>query len=860
MDTLKILLVEDQQGDADLVLHALRSLRKAIEHRRVTSEQALVRELAEFRPEIVLSDFSMPGFSGIEALRVVTTVSRDTPFIFVSGTIGEELAIEALQRGAIDYVLKDNLKRLAPSVERALRIASDRDERRRMERALFESEARYRSIVEATQDWIWETDADGIYTYTNHSVQTILGYGMRDILGTEDTALLCEQDRADIEQALAEHREEKRGWHDWLLRYRHRDGSVRIVESTAHPLFDNAGELVGYRGIDRDVTERIANETKLRQLSRIHAVLSALGSALLAARDSDEILADVVRLAVEQGSFASALIIEGIDGNGPTMVSHHHGDTMLRDRTSSVLGAPANDEFEAMRHSLRSGNIVFVRDIATFRETMPLALRPGEREDHRSMIALPFGQGPSGVLLLHSRESHQFDVEEMALLERLAKDITRALDFIAKTERLEYMARYHELTGLPNRALFREQVAERHARDGIAVGLVDVAGLHRFQDSRGHEFSMTLLHEIAQRLRAQLDTDVILAHLSDNTFGVAFNTGVSLEEATLRLDSLLERAAAVPYDVEGEHVHVALHCGLLDTGRHDGGQDQIERNAHAALTEARQRHARVTVYNEAFSQRAQRRLSLEEDLRKALAEQQLEIFLQPKFDVRSRQLTGAEALLRWRHPVEGLMSPAEFVPILEETGLILPVGRWIMRTALAMTERWRHAGHGQLRIAINVSARELRHEGFVETARKLLSAYPSDHGLDIEITEGLLMEDMERSIALLDELRRLGCLVHIDDFGTGYSSLHYLSRLPVDVLKIDQSFIAGIAQSPQSHALVSNTIGLAHALGLRVVAEGVEDAEQAKLLTLLRCDELQGFHLGRPVPAETFDEAFLRRT
>ena len=203
------------------------------------------------------------------------------------------------------------------------------------------------------------------------------------------------------------------------------------------------------------------------------------------------------------------------------------------------------------------------------------------------------------------------------------------------------------------------------------------------------------------------------------------------------------------------------------------------------------------------------------------------------------------------------MSPAEFVPLLEETGLIIPAGRWVMATALSILQRWRESGLGEHRIAVNVSARELREEGYIEACHVLMDGYHHGHGLDVEVTESLLIEDIRHNIHVLHQLRDMGCRIAIDDFGTGYSSLNYLSRLPADILKIDQSFTQQIASSPDTLALVTNIIALAHSLDLKVVAEGVEEEEQDKLLRLLRCDELQGYLLGRPVPVEEFERLYL---
>jgi EAL domain-containing protein (putative c-di-GMP-specific phosphodiesterase class I) len=319
----------------------------------------------------------------------------------------------------------------------------------------------------------------------------------------------------------------------------------------------------------------------------------------------------------------------------------------------------------------------------------------------------------------------------------------------------------------------------------------------------------------------------------------------------------LEECSRQPFQVHGERVYADLRCGLLQAPRHGADVDTIERNVMSALSEARNTGARVVVYDETFSARAQKRIDIERELRVAVERKQFELFLQPKFNARTQTLTGAEALLRWRHPQRGLVSPADFIPILEETGMILPVGRWVLQQAIAICARWRRRGHSGLRLAINLSARELQDEGFLRDSTVLLRDAGADHGVDIELTESLVMDDIARSIRLLQSLRDAGCGVAIDDYGTGYSSLNYLSRLPCDTLKIDRTFVAAISQSPESLALVTNTINLAHSLGLRVVAEGVEEEEQAKLLRLLRCDELQGYLFGKPQPIADFEKQFI---
>ncbi|HTM28855.1 MAG TPA: PAS domain S-box protein, partial [Rhodanobacter sp.] len=302
------MLVEDSAADVGLILRSLRDFPRTIEHRAIASGQALHHALAEFSPEVILSDFSMPGFSGKEALRIASEIAPDIPFLFVSGTIGEELAIDALRQGAADYVLKDNLRRLPSAVERALDVARQRAGRARIERELRDSEERFRTIVESSQDWIWECDVDGAMTYSNGAIAAILGYRLDELIGVSAYDFMLAEDREAALCGVSECIAAQRGWRGWRLRWRHRDGSTRTLESTASLRVDAEGRVIGFRGVDQDITERLQQEARIQQLARIHAVLSALGNAVLRADDRDRLLAQVCEVAVQRGRFAAARI------------------------------------------------------------------------------------------------------------------------------------------------------------------------------------------------------------------------------------------------------------------------------------------------------------------------------------------------------------------------------------------------------------------------------------------------------------------------------------------------------------------------------------------------------------------------
>lgn len=857
-DYLKILFVEDSSDDVVLNLRALRGMDRRLVTECVATEAGLREALERFAPDVILSDFSMPGFSGMEALRVAGELAPDTPFLFVSGTIGEELAIDAMQRGAVDYVLKDNLRRLQPAIERALRGAAEKRERQRMQRALRDSEERFRAIVETTEDWIWELDDRGRHSYSNRSVSALLGYPPEYLIGRDALEFMVEEDRIAVAATLPGLTAAKRGWQNWILRWRHRDGGIRLLESSARPLLDEAGTLIGYRGIDRDVTLRMQQANKIQQLARIQAVLGAHATAVLRAGDAEQLLDLTCRVAVEQGHFLAAVIGRQVPGVNFATVSSF-GDPGVLQMIAALgpiaLDTPDADAPLALR-AFRRGQRILTPDYS--RSDAPAALRAAmERVGVAAQIALPIGAPPWAVLVLYSNAPQDFDSDELALLERLTAEIDHARDFIAKSERLEYLAYHNPVTGLPSRTSFSELIGARLEQGPHVLVMADVDRFRYFNHSRGRHFGDQLLGAVGARLMSLIPADALFTHPGDDAFLFAYPSTETLDTAVARVEQLLAGCCELPFLVDGEEVNVRLHASVLLAPTHGSNAESIEHSLVAVLAEAQARDQLVLAFTEEVRVRASQRADLERELRTALAKDEYELFLQPKFHSASQRLTGAEALLRWRHPERGLVPPALFIPILEETGLIIDVGAWVRCEGIAIWRRWHDQGHVGLRLAVNVSARELRHSNFIAQCTELLDDYNGDHGLDIEITESMLMDDIGKSVQILQALRSLGCRIAIDDFGTGYSSLNYLSRLPADALKIDQSFTSALAHSPDTLSLVTNVIGLAHSLGLTVVAEGVEEEEQAKLLRLLRCDEMQGYHLGQPMPVAEFERKLL---
>src|SRR5216117_892229 len=469
-----------------------------------------------------------------------------------------------------------------------------------------------------------------------------------------------------------------------------------------------------------------------------------------------------------------------------------------------------------------------------------------------SLVVLPLlvsGEAV-GVLALYATEVGFFDEEEMKLLVELAGDISFALDHIAKAERLDYLAYYDSLTGLANRSLFHERLvqyvsAAQSEKSKLAVAVVDVDRFKIINDSLGRQAGDELLRHIAERIERHAGP-IRMARISADRFAIV-RTGVSSESEVARLvEQWLLECFGPPYAVSGTELRVSAKAGVALFPNDDA--DALFQNAEAALKKAKATGERYLFHTQQMTERIGEKLALENKLRQALEKEEFVLHYQPMVDTATRRIDSVEALIRWQSPELGLVPPMQFIPLLEETGLILEVGAWALGRAVVDHRTWTEQGLPAPRISVNVSAVQLRQRDFVATVEEAIMAGSIPPGIDLEITESLVMEDIEANMKKLEAVRVLGVSIAIDDFGTGYSSLGYLAKLPVHSLKIDRSFIITMLKDPAIMTLVSTIISMAHSLRLKVVAEGVDAEEQAKALDRLGCDQLQGYLFSKPLP------------
>ena len=851
-EPLRVLLVEDSAKDAELMLHELARAGFDCESRRVDSEADLRRELLNFHPQIVLSDFSMPNFNGMAALDVVRLSQPEIPVIFVSGAIGEDVAVEAMRAGANDYVMKTNLSRLGAAARRELRQAKIRQARTIADAGLRRAQimAKLAHIV---------TAPDGSFESWSETLPRLAGLESAhlprstrewlDLLHPDDRPLF--RRKAIDAGATAKNTEVE-------YRLRRFDGHWIHVRQTMEPLDSDPGEDGKHRWFNtlQDITGQKGAEERIRRLNRVYAVLSGINSLIVRVRDRKELFTESCRLAVDAGGFLSAWIamadekalrLHPISWQGNDLA---YIESMPLDLNAGPMHGLPGLAFDERR-------AIVVHDMEM--DSRVLLKKESQKRGFRSLAILPLSLGgkSAGVLALYAEEVGFFDEAEMKLLVELAGDISFALEQIEKTEKLDYLAYYDALTGLANRSLFRERLEQAIATAGrqnskVAVIVHDIERFKSVNESMGRQAGDELLRQIAERFRSIAEDFSCLGRVGADQIAVCIHDVSSEKELVRSTQKRLRSLFGQPFRIGETELHASARLGIAVYPADGGDSDTLFGNAEAALKKAKATSERYLFYTEQMTERVAEKLSLENQLRRALANEEFVLHYQPKINLTDKRIAGVEALIRWQSPA-GLVPPLEFIPLLEETGMILEVGAWALKRAALDHRNWTELELKAPRVSVNVSAIQLRQRDFVEVVRAAVSVGIEPTGVDLEMTESLIMEDIEGSIVKLNALRQLGINIAIDDFGTGYSSLAYLARLPVTALKIDRSFIADF-DDPAVVSLVTTIISLARSIRLTVVAEGVETEKQAQFLWLLRCDEAQGYFFSKPVPADALVE------
>lgn len=860
---LKILLLEDAETDAELELRALARAKLACRPVRVETEEAFRSALVSDPPDVILSDYSLPGFDGHAALAIAKELAPAVPFIFVSGTIGEERAVDSLKSGAADYVLKDNLARLASAVARAVDEAETRRAQERAEAELRAAERRFRLLVDGARDYaIFLLDERGFVASWNAGAERLFGFTAAEVVG-RDLGTFVEDLQSGprsatyltLQNATLAGRHEEEGYR---LR---KDGSRFWANVVVTPLDDDGSAELGFAVVVRDSTERKNHLSRIERLSRIQAVLSRINSGIVRIRDRLELFEEACRIAVDHGFFRVAFVASiSSDGKLDVVASAGNDAGFLKAAlapldTSTSLGSQA-----------RARKVPEIsNDLARDGTLGPWRFDALER-GYRSYAAFPLHAegGAPAVFGLVAAEPDYFDSEELMLLESLVADITFGLEHIHKAERLAYLAYHDPLTDLGNRAFFKERFGHWLATSGhegkeLGVCALDIQRFRAINDSMGRAVGDAVLKEVARSLESAVGETGTVARIGPDHFALLFPDIENGTELARRLDQSVLPALREPISLAEDLLRISVKVGIATYPTDGTEPDVLLKNAESALRRARGTGEDYVFYAPSMNARIAETLTLENELRVAIERQSFVLHYQPKVELTTRRIVGVEALIRWERPNEGLVPPARFIGVLEDTGLIVEVGKWALARAAEDYTRWQKTYDCAPRVAVNVSPLQLRRKDFAAVVAALVEKAGTDRGIDLEITEGVFVEDMESSVKKLSYLRELGIKIFLDDFGTGYSSLSYIARLPVDALKIDRSFVMKLGLERESLAIVSTIVGLSRSLGLSVVAEGVETNAQLELLGKLSCDEFQGYFFSKPVPARELERMLVQR-
>jgi len=720
---------------------------------------------------------------------------------------------------------------------------------------LHESQRRFQSILDNVELIAMTLDLESKITFANDFLLSLTGWTREELLGKDWFATFVPPEERllpAVFRALIEDESHARHYENEILT---RSGERRMIRWNNSVLRDVSGQVNGTVSIGEDLTERLAQTRQIQRLSRARQILASINQLVTRVSDRRTLFEDVCRIVFEEGRFLMAWI--GLkDSEGRLSISAVRG----RDEgyTQGVLDSLNDNTRGPALSLLESGNAVICNDIEVDALMAPWREAALDR-GFRSLGCFPLRESGEtvGSLCLYSGEKGAFDTEECRLLEEACADISHALNFIARDDRLGYLQSYDPITRLMNRNRFKERLTDalllaRQRNRRLAVLKIDIARFKIVNDTLGHAGSDEVLRLLADRLAVFAGSHQQVGRADGDRFAILMEDIPDPAELRAHLEHDLWPRLSLPFVVAGHEIRSGIRVGIAQFPDDGDDADALLANSEAAL-----RFAKISTEREVFFRREMRpdpgKLSLEGQLRRALELKEFVLHYQPKIDLAQDVVCGAEALLRWESPEMGLVPPGRFVPLLEETGLIVDVGRWVMQQAIADHVRWREQGLRVGKIAVNVSPLQLRQPDFVEMLESVLVGQGLP-GFQIEVTESMLMGDADRMIGNLERIRSLGVDIAIDDFGTGYSSLAYLVKLPVSTLKIDRSFVVAMSTDPGTLVIVSTIIALAHSLKMTVVAEGVDSKEQLEILREMRCDQVQGFLFSKGLPTSEFEE------
>lgn len=677
-----------------------------------------------------------------------------------------------------------------------------------LRRALQVTSEQFRAIADQAQEFIYLRRVNGIYDYVSPSCAEITGYFVDDFY---DRPNLMDQLIYPDDLPLWKnhvHSINKGGGNDSFdIRLRKKDGRIKWISHICMPIYDEQGKQTGVRSTNLDITARKEGEEKLRQASTIFMHVT-----------EGVIITDAeVKVQTVNQAFCD--------------ISGYAEDELLG-KTPRIWRSQQQDEvlYQTMWNSICSKR-QWRGEIINRRKNGDL---------YPAWLTISAVSDDSGSITNYVS---------------IISDISNIKQ---SQERIEFLAQHDVLTGLPNRHLLNdrlEHAIQRAYRNKARVAIIflDLDNFKSINDGLGHPVGDKLLQTAADRLGQIVRGEDTVARIAGDEFSILLED-IGDTDSIATLASKILTAYAAPFNIDHHELHVSASIGI--SLYPDDGTDvtSLVKNADAAMHQAKEKgKGCYCFYTQALTSATLDRLYMENQLRKTLGQDEFQLFYQPQYALQTGKLIGAEALIRWRNKELGLVSPDQFIPLAESTGLILPIGEWVLYEACRQTRRWHDAGLAMPRMGINVAGQQVQHGDIVNTVKRTLETTGLDPVyLELEITESFIMHQADEAISTLHALKALGVTLAIDDFGTGYSSLSYLKILPINKLKVDRSFVTDIPNDKNSEAIVRAIIVLGKSLQLEVIAEGVETAAQELFLKAEACDEVQGFYYSRPVPADQF--------
>ncbi|MFA7241374.1 MAG: EAL domain-containing protein [Sulfuricellaceae bacterium] len=801
--TINALLVEDNPGDARLIKEALIEMGRPHLHLDwVERLDAAVARLLQQKFDVVLLDLSLPDSQGLHTVREIERAAPQTPVVVLTGLDDEAVALEAVRAGAQDYLVKSEIA--GHLLARVIRYAIERN---RIGQRLRQSESRLDALFEHMNSGVavYRVSPDGqdfIFSAINQAAERIDNLRREDMIGKNVTEVFPGVAQFGILDTF------RRVWQSGV--------------AERFPLsFYQDGRIAGWRenfvyklpsdevvAIYDDVTEHKQAEEQLRLAAKVFES-SAEGIIIT---DADNRILSVNQAFSEITGYGRLEIL----GQDPSLLkSGRHGADFYRDMWASLA---QTGHWQGEIWNKRKNGEIYPEWIAI-----------GSVKDEQG------------------KTTHYIAI---------FSDITHRK---ASEARINQLANYDALTGLPNRVLLQDRVtqtlaASKHQGSKVALLMIDLDRFKNINESLNHAFGDQLLQLVAQRLEncaRGLDT---VARSGGDEFAILMPEIRHVGEVTALANTVLS-ALSQPFQLEDHEINITSSIGI---SVFPGDGDNIQlllKNADVAMYRAKELGRNTfQFYKQDMNARAFETLALENSLRHALKRQEFRLHYQPQIDINSGAIIGMEALIRLQHPELGMVPPGNFIPLAEETGLIVPIGEWVLREACFQAKDWHDSGFDHLRVAVNLSARQFRQKGllFDAVASALADSGLNPDLLELELTESILMQDSEETLAFLHQIKQMGVQLSIDDFGTGFSSLSYLKRFDLDKLKIDYSFVRDIETDPNDLAIARAVIALGHSFNLKVIAEGVETAAQLALLRENGCDEIQGYYFSRPLPPDDF--------